>query len=311
MAITRNLPNSDEKRNIALNTAKNKKDNTAPPDIVITPNTVTRLDATQPLLSQSMQDRGNALQAQSAATAIKVAAQVEAKKYISDFIQTFNNGVARGTFPASHRAFYQLDVSGNSVPPLDTEALVTLWGQRLIDGDAARIAAGGAAMAMPTIAEVTTKSSSFTAANTVQSTAKDAYDVAQEVVSGMRIEVDKLILRIWDEVETAFNDEPIESKRRDSREWGVVYVSTQKATITGNVTDAGNGNPLPGVNVTIAETGDTVQTLADGKYILKTDFTGEGTLEFALAGFVTQTFPVDVPEGGALVQDAAMVVGSN
>lgn len=92
----------------------------------------------------------------------------------------------------------------------------------------------------------------------------------------------------------------------------MVYVSTEKATITGLVTDAVSGNPLPGVNVTIAETGDTVPTKADGTYELKTNFTGEGTLEFALAGFVTQTFPVDVPEGGSLTQDVALAaVGSN
>jgi len=41
--------------------------------------------------------------------------------------------------------------------------------------------------------------------------------------------------------------------------------------------------------------------------LLSTNFTGAGTLEFSLANFVTQTFPVDVPEGGTLTQDAAMV----
>lgn len=49
-------------------------------------------------------------------------------------------------------------------------------------------------------------------------------------------------------------------------------------------------------------------TAADGTYELKTNFTGEGTLEFSLAGFVTQTFPADVPEGGELIQDAVLVL---
>jgi hypothetical protein len=307
MGIKRRLPNSDETRHIALSTAKTKKDNTPPGNIVITPNTTTRLDAAQPLFAQKMQARGKVLQLQSDSTSAKATAQAKAKMYISHFIQTFNMGVDRGIFPASHRAFYQLDVSSKSVPLLNTEPLVTLWGQRLIDGDVERLAAGGVAMPMPTIAEVTTECNVFKTANIEQSTAKDAYDKAQEAVSGMRPEVDKLILRIWDEVETAFNDEPIESKRRKAHEWGVVYVSTQKTTFTGTVTDAATGNPLQNVNVALVESGDIVQTLPDGTYTLSTIFTGEGTLEFALEGYETQTLPVEVHEGGSVTQDVVFM----
>jgi len=307
MGIKRRLPNSDETRHVALSTAKTKKDNTPPGNIVITPNTITRLDAAQPLFAQKMQARGKALQLQSSSTSLKAAAQAKAKMYISHFIQTFNMGVDRGVFPTSHRAFYQLEISSKKVPPLNTEPLVTLWVQRLIDGDVERLAAGGAAIQMPSIAEVTTEYNIFKTANIEQSTAKDAYDKSQEAVRCMRPEVDKLILRIWDEVETAFNDEPIESKRRKAREWGVVYVSTQKATITGTVTDAATGNPLQGVDVALIESGDIVQILANGTYALSTSFTGAGTLEFALEGYETKTIPVEVHEGGSLIQDAALV----
>ena len=307
MGIKRRLPNSDETRHIALSTAKTKKDNTPPGNIVITPNTTTRLDAVQPLFAQKMQARGKALQLQSDSTSAKTTAQAKAKMYISHFIQTFNMGVDRGVFPASHRAFYKLDVSSKSVPLLNTEPLVTLWGQRLIDGDVERLAAGGAVIPMPTIAEVTTEYNVFKTANIEQSTAKDAYDKAQEAVGDMRPEMDKLILRIWDEIETAFDDEPIESKRRKAREWGVVYISTQKTIFTGTVTDAATGNPLLDVNVALVESGDIVQTLADGTYKLSTTFTGLGTLEFALEGYETQAIPVEVHPGDSLIQDAALV----
>lgn len=142
--------------------------------------------------------------------------------------------------------------------------------------------------------------------NTQQSTLKDAYDRAQETVSNMRPDVDKLILKIWDEVETYYNQEPITSKRRFAREWGVVYVSTSKATITGLVTNLVNGNPLSGVNVALLESENIVQTGPDGIYTLSTTHTGTGTLEFTLDGFATQTFTLDIPEGGTLTQDAKL-----
>ncbi|MCJ7650366.1 MAG: hypothetical protein MUP85_17290, partial [Candidatus Lokiarchaeota archaeon] len=88
MGIKRRLPNSDETRHVALSTAKTKKDNTPPGNIVITPNTTTRLDTAQPLFAQKMQARGKALQLQSDSTSLKAAAQAKAKMYISHFIQT-------------------------------------------------------------------------------------------------------------------------------------------------------------------------------------------------------------------------------
>lgn len=308
MSLQRKLPQSDVTREIALDAGKTKTDNTAPADVVLTPNTVTRLNTTQPLFKQKMQERGNALQAQSDSTAAKNASQAKSKMFISHFIQGFNNGADRDYFPKSHKAFYQLDVNSDSVPIMDTEAEVNLWSDRLIEGDAERITAGGAAMSMPSIAEVTTEVNLFKTLNAEQSTLKDAYDNAQEAVSDMRPEVDSLILRIWDEVETAFNDEPIESKRRKAREWGVVYVSTQKATITGLVTDSVSGEPLQNVNVALIESEEIVQTDEEGMYTLKTSYTGEGTLEFALDGYTTQTFPVTIEEGGELTQDVSLVV---
>ena len=75
-----------------------------------------------------------------------------------------------------------------------------------------------------------------------------------------------------------------ESKRSKCREWGVVYKNRHKATISGTVTDSASSEPLSGVNVSIVESGEVVQTDDEGKYILHTDYNGEGTLEFSLAG---------------------------
>jgi len=303
MAITRQLPKSDETRNIALSSAKTKKDNTAAAGIALTPATITRMDAMQPQFYGLMQARANAQQTQSDSTTAKESAQARARMYVSHFIQAFNMGVDRGMFQASHRAFYQLDVNDGSVPDLSTEPLLTLWGQRLIDGDAVRIAAGGAPMAMPTIAEVTAEYNTFKNANIAQSTAKDALDAAQENVEHQRVEADKIILKIWDEVETFFNEEPITSKRRKAREWGVMYISTVKTTIRGKGRHAVTADPLAGMSARLVETNESAVTDAAGNFELKTGFIGQGNMEFAKPTFVTETKTIDIPEGGDLMQD--------
>ena len=278
MALSRRLPNSDEGRKTAQDLAKGKMDNTPAPDIVLSANTQSRLDALQPDFEAKMQARDDALVNQTIATRVKDTAMAEDRILISAFIQTFNAGVKRGIFPKEHRAFYHLDVNSESVPPLTSEADVIEWGGWLIDGDLRRIAAGGAAMAMPTIAEVSAKHTIFLNAVHAQSTKKDDYDTAQEAVQAMRPDVDALILRIWNEVETAFDNESIESRRRNAREWGVVYVSTTKSLITGTVTDLDLSTLLANVNVTLVEAEETVQTDEAGIYNLNTGYVGTGTL---------------------------------
>lgn len=218
MSLSRRLPTTDVARNVALKSAMIKKTSVAPADMAITPNTKTRLETNQPIYLQLMDERGNALQAQSQSTAGKLITQAKGKMFISHFVQTFNNGVDRGVYLASHRAFYKLDVNSSSVPPLIKEADIIYWGEQLINGDAARITAGGAPMSNPTILEVKAEYDKFVLANTGQSTLKDDYDKAQEAVSAMNPEVDKLILKIWDEVETFYNEEELSSKRRNARE---------------------------------------------------------------------------------------------
>jgi hypothetical protein len=61
------------------------------------------------------------------------------------------------------------------------------------------------------------------------------------------------------------------------------------------------------VNVALVESGDIVQTLADGTYKLSTTFTGLGALEFALESYETQTIPFEIKEGSLLTRDVVLV----
>jgi len=306
MAIQRKLPGSDVKRGIALNLAKLKKDNTAPEFVALTPNTIARLDAMQVLFSQKISEREYALARQAISTTAKNLSQAKTKKLISHFIQSFNNGVDRGVFSETARAFFHLDINSSSVPSLGKESDIIFWGDEIIGGDARRVAAGGAPMSNPAAAELETEYNNFKNLNSEQSTLKDAYDKAQEGVSNMRKEVDKLILRIWDEVETFFDNDELPSLRRKARAWGVVYVSSHRAAITGAVTDAETGEALKDAGVSLIEAEEFVQTDDAGNYKLITNHTGTVTLEFKHAKYFTKTFSIEIHEGAVLTRDAAM-----
>lgn len=222
----RRLPRTDEERASALNMAKKRKGEVPVADVPMSTSIVSRLDVAQPEFKLSMQKRGNALSAQADATAATEPDRLKARMYISHFFQVFNLGVARELFPAAHRAFYLLDVTSEAVPPLDSAESIVTWGQRIIEGDAQRVAAGGAGMALPTATEVQTVFDAYVAVSTTQADRKAAYDLAQERVAKLRPDADSLIVRMWNEIEAAYSEDEVSSKRRKSRQWGVVYVSS-------------------------------------------------------------------------------------
>ena len=287
----RRLPKSDAQRQMALSTAKRKNDNLPVGTVVISQGVADRLDIADPDFTQKLTLRDVALNLQTLATKAIVTARDALRTAAKQFIKTFNNGVALGTFPAEDRAYYGLPVSQDALPDMSSEEKLDFWCQKIITGDPLRVAAGGTAMAFPTIVEFTAKYNAYEAAKIDQSNKKDAYNAAQEVIEGMREEIDILILNIWDEVEAHFNRGDIASKRRDAREWGVVYVSKdEEISMTGHVTDL-EGNPVPDALVRLVEPDISDETDSNGEYNIAVVAAGTYTVEVSKEGYQTQNIP--------------------
>lgn len=308
MGIKRQLPRGDQERDRALFMGKERKDTVTPADMAITPATEARLDVIQPAFKAKLLARGVALSIQSASTTGVDAAKALAKMFTSHFIQVFNLGVHRGVYPKADRAYYQLDVNSDGVPPLSNEQEVLQWGERISSGDSPRVAAGGAAMSNPTKGEVAAKVSDFKTKNDDQANKKTAFDQSQEAVEALHDEADKVIKKIWDEVETFYNEEEPPSKRRKAREWGVVYVSDIKLTFNFTVKDSATNNPVETVNCELTQTGNHVITDALGKATMQSHISDEATFHFSNAGYVTQEIILDISSGDLVFDvDVALV----
>jgi len=310
----RRLPETDEARNAALTSAKTKKDNVLPAEIVLSPGTVTRLDTQQPVFFQKMLERGIALGNQVGSTEPLNQKKERTRMFISHFFQSFNNGVDRGMFPKDDRGFYQLPISSGAVPDLKSEEKLITWGDRIEAGDPLRVTAGGAAMAMPTAAEVITELNAYKTENNLQSNLKGAYDLAQEAVAGLRPAADSLILRMWNEIETAYSEESAPSKRRKSREWGVVYIpspgeapSPDEFSIIGTLTDSITGNGIADAGIKVIETDQTYFSENNGEYYIPVLAPGTYTLQITKTGYTPQNLPgIVVSEGVITEQDVVL-----
>jgi len=274
--IQRRLPQTNITRQRALNTAFNKNSITPPGTGPLTTTTETRLGTTRTAYNNALIAHNSAKADQTTNTPLKDAEIENLRMYVSHFMQVFNLGVARNKYPAGHRAYYQLNVGSSAVPNLDQEDNVILWANNLVTGDPLRITAGGVAMANPSIAEVQAALTSTMTAFNAYSAFAEALDTAEEALEDLNPDTDSLIKRVWDEVETFYGEEEPSSKRENARRWGVIYISTAQATLTGLVKEA--GVPRPDTDVTLDQTGTVVRTNSEGRYTIVTNLIGDATL---------------------------------
>lgn len=301
MALSRRLPKSNTARYLALEAAKRKSDTLVPANNILSPNTISRLNSFYVAYKDATEARTAALGTQTSATDAANQNRSNTRTYISHFIQVFNLGIERKKYIAEHRSFYGLGINNNAVPPLTSEADILLWGNNLITGDPERISAGGAPMDNPDIAELSVVYNKMLLSIDQQSIQKDSYDKAQEALDALNPEADKLILRIWNEIDTAYDDLEAPSRRRKAREWGVVYISTNStSSLTGTVLNALDNMPIAQAKVYLTEADISTSTDTNGLFMLNTNLVGAATVLVEKTGFTSETQTIELEENKAL-----------
>lgn len=309
-------PDTDTQRVQALQTAKAKYDGTAAAERAFSASTYAALDAFLPDYLAKLSERGIALSNQSSVTSKANPVRRSTRLYVSHFIMSFNMAVLREEFSPTDRAYYQLDVSSDSVPKLTTDEDLVQWAANIQTGEAARVAAGGDAMANPSAAQVADQMTILAPLLTELSTNKDAYDNAQQNVEALRATADEIIADAWDEVLFTFRKDDAPSMRRKAREYGVVYKpskgedpSADEFSAKGQVTDQTTLEPLSDVTVEIVELGQSTTTDVDGRYIFGLQPDGAYTMRFSRAGYKTAILPFVITAGSIATLDVKLAMG--
>jgi TonB-linked SusC/RagA family outer membrane protein len=84
---------------------------------------------------------------------------------------------------------------------------------------------------------------------------------------------------------------------------GATVASAQQASVTGRVTDQGNGQPLAGARVQVTGTSYYAITNAQGAYTIRAVAAGSYTLRVVMLGYASQTKAVTVTAGQAVAAD--------
>ena len=147
-----------------------------------------------------------------------------ARLYISHFIQVLNLSVLRSEVKPIHKKLYCLPIDNYNVPDLTSEAAMVEWGKRIIEGERKRTSQGGVPIYNPTIAKVKVHYDIFVDSYERQKALQVLTNRSLEGLATMRTRADELILDIWNQVEEKFrNISPNELRLDKCRDYGVIY----------------------------------------------------------------------------------------
>ncbi|MBA4409412.1 MAG: hypothetical protein Q8S54_09915 [Bacteroidota bacterium] len=157
----------------------------------------------------------------------------KSKLYISHFLQVVNFAILRGEMKPEVIEFYGLKMNSKATPPLNLEANVLTWGERIIDGEQKRVMKGGSPIYSPSIALVKVHYEEFKETYRNQKMLQNITNRASVKVSELREQADELIQVMWNEVENSMVHLSDDEKRDKASQYGIVYVyraSEQKKT---------------------------------------------------------------------------------
>ena len=305
MSISRILPETNVACQNALNTAvaETKKSTN-----VLSADTKSRLGTINTSFDAAMTLVIDTKQAQRTASEVVIAARAKFHSFFGCYFTVLNCGIELELIPRSARAYYDIDINNDRQPVIKTDTDLLLLGQRVIDGDAKRVLAGGIAMAFPTIADYTVV---FNACKTAISDFADSKLTvlkAEATRKGLHTGVKNIILRVWNEVETFYSELEASAMRAASRLFGVRYRSLgSPAFVTGIVTDSITGLPIEKAILHLVGVGAKFTTDAEGKYTINTTQNGDLTILANLTDYTESETDILMVDGGNMVVNIEMV----
>ncbi len=220
----RRLPNTDAARIRAMEQALVKGQELPPFKLAYTADTYVKLQAFLPSFKHNYQLQRQSYNNQVENDKDYKEFQKKAKTYINHFLRVMNMAVQRKDLRQDTLEFFGLSNGHASLPTLTSEKDIIYWGNKIMEGEAARIRTGQTPVTNPTVAVVKVHFEDFLEAYHFKNTLQKRTDVYSDKISELRRKADELIANVWNEVENTYSDLPEEEKRLKAGNYGLVYV---------------------------------------------------------------------------------------
>jgi hypothetical protein len=224
----RRLPNTDAARVRALSRVLELSKKYEPDMLAFKQSTLIKVQAFLPNFEQARMMQKEAKDRQVSNSKEFVESFKKAKLYISHFLQVLNMTIIRGELKPSVRKFYGIGEKDTRIPELNTEKDVVEWGRKVIKGENERVMKTGNPILSPRIAVVSVYYDKFLEKLNFQKMLQSISLRANNKISSMRPECDKLVSQVWNEVEAYYASETADRKRQQAARYGVIYVYRPK-----------------------------------------------------------------------------------
>ena len=220
----RRLPNTDAARLRALKTAFERGKELPPFKLAFRQGTLHHIQSFLPSFEKGILESKQAYAKQVEKSKEYSAVVRKARLYISHFLQVMNMAIIRGDISPLERKFYGIQDNSTKLPPLNTESDLIKWGEKLIHGETIRMMEGRTPITNPTIAVVKVRYEKFLDAYKFQKMLQKNHHRAQDKLEEKRVQANKIIVDIWNEVEDTFRQEPELKRRENAKAYGLIYI---------------------------------------------------------------------------------------
>lgn len=154
--------------------------------------------------------------------------QRNATLYLSHFIQVLKMSIERGEIKKNVLQLYSLPDESNGQQNLQVIAQLLEIGPKVVEGEKTRIKNGGRPIYNPTIGMVSTHLDIFSEAYARSRKLQQRTRDTEARLKDMRPDIDALILKIWDQIETHFMGERVIDRVEQCEKYGVKYYYRRK-----------------------------------------------------------------------------------
>lgn len=227
----RRLPNTDTARIKALKTAIEKASNTDFQEVAVSMKTLGDAKSVVLKFERLCNRYQQTYDTQVKANKTFQSKVRNARMYVSHFVQVLYMCVLRSEIKEEHLDLYGLQDASMIVPDLTSNEQLLEWGEKIINGENARVAKSGVPIYNPSIAKVNVMYTIFKEGYQTQKIHQKATARIQDEVAEYRKTVDKVIFDIWEEVEKFYTDLSAENRIDKNREYGIIYYYRKGETV--------------------------------------------------------------------------------
>lgn len=219
----RRLPNTDNARIRALKIAIEKCSSTDFKNIAVSMKTLHEAKAVVGKFEKLCQSYKRTFEVQVKANRIFQTQAKNARIYISHFLQVLYMCIIREEIKLENLNLYNLQDYKLYLPDLATNEMLLEWGEEIIEGEEKRILSGGVPIYNPSIAKVKVIHEVFKNGYLTQQIHQNSTARIQNDIANYRKQVDEVILRLWDEIETSNINLSVVEKIKLNKEYGIIY----------------------------------------------------------------------------------------